>query len=62
MESSAPVQGVTTKCTSNVRVKPLGSCNSDTVSLMADGKAKSKKFQGVKENTILIGDTDPKKK
>ena len=45
-----------------MRLKPLGAGNSDIISLIKDGKSKTKIFKGTQGNTILFGDTSLKEK
>ena len=59
---SKPEAGGLQRAVMNVRVKPLGCGNSDSQSLIDDGKARSKRYTGANDTEIIIGDVDTKKK
>jgi hypothetical protein len=61
MESKQEAGGLQ-KAMINVRVKPLGCGNSDSQSVLDDGKARSKRFTSADNNEVVISDTDVKKK
>ena len=60
MESKPEAGGLQSACM-NVRVKPLGCGNSDSQSVIDDGKARSNRFSKAGDGQVVIVDTDSKR-